>query len=238
MAASGRQEPEPAQRIAQPGRAAGSRGRPRAIDHADVPGLHGQRLAARQNQTKSRCRTPQTRRPAAGGGAVHGVAHLAQCAEQPAGDEHHGEQQHALIQPAGHAPAQARACLRWVSWGKGRGWAQQAPARTGMRRRSVNSSAIRKAQLAGGPSRRSSGQRPALAAGGIVWPTWLGGRVIGRVRRGRSRFLVAVRRRGLLGRHRASFCGGTGLTAAARHAALGLGRSAASRALFLGGSAW
>ena len=37
---------------------------------------------------------------------VHRVAHLAQGAEKPAGDEDDGEQQHALVEPAGHAAPQ------------------------------------------------------------------------------------------------------------------------------------
>ena len=77
-----------------------------------MPGLHGQRLALGPEPDEIDAQHHEhegLQRMA----VVHGIACLRQGAEQIACNEDHAEQQHALVEPAGHAPRQSRGHL----WG-------------------------------------------------------------------------------------------------------------------------
>ena len=101
----------------------------RLVDHPDIPGLHCQCLAAGPEPAEVDAEHHDQECLQERAARVHRITHLSQRAEEPAGDEHDREQQHAFIDPARHAPRQARrhqGCvvvqLTGAAVGAGPGW--------------------------------------------------------------------------------------------------------------------
>lgn len=104
----GRYEPQPAERVASQSPRLRDGIAPQ-VDNADMPGFHGQCLALCPEPDKVNAKNDKNK-GLQGVPVVHGIAGLAEGAEEVAGNEDHSKQKHALIQPASHAAPQSWCC--------------------------------------------------------------------------------------------------------------------------------
>lgn len=101
------------------------------IQHADVPGFHGKGLSFGPQPAKINAKHDK-QKALQGMSVVHSVLGLTQRAKQIASNKDHAEQQHAFVEPAGHATHQAR-CFKGDASGISRCVIHQSVVAVGVR---------------------------------------------------------------------------------------------------------